>query len=463
MTMEQKKIDSIVAAIREKMPAYIDTLGDLVRIPSISFDNFDQKHVLESAEKVKELFLEAGLTNVQFLLPPSGRPSVYGESLTSPDKPTVLLYAHHDVQPPMREALWNTKPFEASLQGDRLYGRGTSDDKAGIVTHLAALEQVRAWKGNEGPNLKFLIEGEEESGSAGFETILTKNAELLKCDAVIVADLGNFAKGTPSITTTLRGMSAVNVEIRAVKAPLHSGSWSGPIPDPGQALCHMIASLNDGKGNILIPHFEDTLVPPTDAELESYKSLGMTEKIFRNDGGILDRVQLKVPENEILLSLWRRPSVVVTAMEIGNRLNAGNVLQDTAYARIGIRLAPGMDANIATQQLVEFLQEKVPFGLECNITTEDGANPFVTDTTHPFFKKMSESMSIAYNAETKFIGCGASIPGAELFRNTFGNIPILLTGLEDPECNAHGENESLYLPDFEHGIVAETLFFGGIC
>ena len=461
--MEQKTIDSIVAAIREKMPAYIDTLSDLVRIPSISFDNFDQKHVLESAEKVKELFLLAGLTNVQFLLPPSGRPSVYGESLTSPDKPTVLLYAHHDVQPPMREALWNTKPFEASLQGDRLYGRGTSDDKAGIVTHLAALEQVRAWKGNEGPNLKFLIEGEEESGSAGFETILTKNAELLKCDAVIVADLGNFAKGTPSITTTLRGMSAVNVEIRAVKAPLHSGSWSGPIPDPGQALCHMITSLTDGKGNILIPHFEDTLVPPTEAELESYKSLGMTEKIFRNDGGILDRVQLKVPENEILLSLWRRPSVVVTAMEIGNRLNAGNVLQDTAYARIGIRLAPGMDANIATQQVVEFLQEKVPYGLECNITTEDGANPFVTDTTHPFFKKMSESMSIAYNAETKFIGCGASIPGAELFRNTFGNIPILLTGLEDPECNAHGENESLYLPDFEHGIVAETLFFGGIC
>ena len=461
--MEQKKIDSIVAAIREKMPAYIDTLSDLVRIPSISFDNFDQKHVLESAEKVKELFLLAGLTNVQFLLPPSGRPSVYGESLTSPDKPTVLLYAHHDVQPPMREALWNTKPFEASLQGDRLYGRGTSDDKAGIVTHLAALEQVRAWKGNEGPNLKFLIEGEEESGSAGFETILTKNAELLKCDAVIVADLGNFAKGTPSITTTLRGMSAVNVEIMAVKAPLHSGSWSGPIPDPGQALCHMITSLTDGKGKILIPHFEDTLVPPTEAELESYKSLGMTEKIFRNDGGILDRVQLKVPEDEILLSLWRRPSIVVTAMEVGSRLNAGNVLQDTAFARIGIRLAPGMDANIATQQVVEFLQEKVPYGLECNITTEDGANPFVTDTSHPFFKKMSESMSIAYNAKTKFIGCGASIPGAELFRNTFGNIPILLTGLEDPECNAHGENESLYLPDFEHGIVAETLFFGGIC
>ena len=461
--MDQKIIDSVIADIHKKMPAYIQTLSDLVKIPSISFDNFDQKYVLDSAEKVKELFLQAGLTNVQFLLPPSGRPSVYGESLTSPDKPTVLLYAHHDVQPPMREALWNTKPFEASLQGDRLYGRGTADDKAGIVTHLAALEQVRALKKNEGPNLKFLIEGEEESGSAGFANILRENADLLKCDAVIVADLGNFAKGIPSITTTLRGMSAVNVELKATKAPLHSGSWSGPIPDPGQVLCRMIASLTDGKGNILIPNFEDTLVQPTEAELKSYKSLGMTEKIFRNDGGVLESVQLKVPEDEILLSLWRKPSIVVSAMEVGSRANAGNVLQNSAYARIGIRIAPGMDVDVATQQLVEFLQNQVPYGLECSIVTEDGANPFVTDTTHPFFQKMSESMAKAYGSETKFIGCGASIPGAELFRKTFGDIPILLTGLEDPECNAHGENESLYLPDFEHGIVAETLFFGEIC
>lgn len=458
--MEQQLKNSI----HEKMPEYIEKLGQLVQIPSISFDNFDQKYVLESAEAVKKMFLMAGLTNVQFLLPPSGRPTVYGESLTSPDKPTVLLYAHHDVQPPMREALWNTKPFEATLSDDRkrLYGRGTADDKAGIITHLAALEQVRALKGNDGPNLKFIIEGEEESGSAGFENILKENAELLKADAVIIADLGNFAKGTPSITTTLRGMSAVSVVLKSTKAPLHSGSWSGPIPDPGQALCRIIASLTDGNGKILIPHFEDTLVPPTAEELASYKSLGMTEKIFRNDGGVLDSVQLLVPEDEILLANWRRPSITVTAMEVGSRLNAGNVLQDSAYARIGIRLAPGMDADVATQQLVEFLRKQVPNGLECEIVTEDGANPFVTDTDHPFFKLMSSSMAKAYGSPTKFIGCGASIPGAELFRNTLGNIPILLTGLEDPECNAHGENESLYLPDFESGIVSEALFFGGL-
>ncbi len=450
--------------IHENMPRYIEKLGELVRIPSISFDNFDQKFVLESAEAVKKMFMDAGLTNVQFLMPPSGRPTVYAESLTSQDKPTILLYAHHDVQPPMREALWNTKPFEAvvSADGERLFGRGTADDKAGIITHLAALEQVRALKGSDGPNLKFIIEGEEESGSAGFANILAEHAELLKCDAVIVADLGNFAKGTPSITTTLRGMSAVSVELRAIKAPLHSGSWSGPIPDVAQALCRMITSLSDGSGKILIPHFEDTMVPPTPEELASYKSLGMTEQIFRNDGGVLEGTKLLVPEDEILLANWRRPSITVTAMEVGSRLNAGNVLQDCAYARIGIRLAPGMDADIATQQLVEFLKQQVPNGLEAKFDIEDGANPFVTDTDHPFFKLMSSSMAAAYEAPTKFIGCGASIPGAELFRKTFGDIPILLTGLEDPECNAHGENESLYLPDFEKGILAETLFFGGL-
>lgn len=445
--------------IRENFPKYIDALKQLVRIPSISFDNFDQKFVMDSAEAVKAMFAEAGFTNIQFLLPPSGRPTVYAESLTSNDKPTILLYAHHDVQPPMREALWKSAPFEPEVRGDRLYGRGTADDKAGIITHIAAAQQVRELLGKNGPNLKFIIEGEEESGSAGFEEILAKHAELLKCDAVIVADLGNFAKGVPSITTTLRGMSAVNVTLRSTKTPLHSGSWSGPIPDPAQALCRMIANLTDERGNIAIPHFEDSLVPPTEEELQSYRSLGYGEAKFREESGVLDKVSLTVPDEEILESLWRRPSIVVTTMEVGSRTNAGNVLQDCAYARIGIRLAPGMNADACTEMLVNFLRQNTPNGLEIAIDVEDGANPFVTDIAHPFFKKMSDAMKEAYKTEPKFIGCGASIPGAELFRKTFGDIPILLTGLEDPECAAHGENESLYLPDFEAGIIAETLFF----
>ena len=406
------------------MPGYIEALKQLVRIPSISFDNFDQKFVLDSAEAVKKMFTEAGFTNVQFLLPPSGRPSVYAESLTKPENPTVLLYAHHDVQPPMRETLWKSAPFEPEVRGDRLYGRGTADDKAGIITHIAAARLVREILGDKGPNLKFIIEGEEESGSAGFAEILAKNAKLLKCDAVIIA--------------------------------------SGPMPDPGQALCRMISALTDKDGNIAIPHFEDGIVPPTPEELESYGSLGYSEETFRKEGGVLDCVKLNVPGDKILETLWRRPSIVVTAMEVGSRTNAGNVLQDSAYARIGIRLAPGMDAGACTQMLVEFLHQHVPSGMECSITAEDGANPFTTDIAHPFFKKMGDAMAEAYGQPTKFIGCGASIPGAELFRSTLGDIPILMTGLEDPECAAHGENESLYLPDFEAGITAETLFFASL-
>lgn len=455
-------LKDIEKSVHENLPNYLETLKELVRIPSISFDNFDQKFVTDSANAVKKLFESAGFKNIQFLLPKSGRPTVYAESLTNKDKPTILLYAHHDVQPPMRVNLWDTPPFDPTLKGDRLFGRGTADDKAGIIMHLAAAKQVRRLLGENGPNLKFIIEGEEESGSAGFADILQKNASLLKCDAVIVADLGNFAKGTPSITTTLRGMSAISVELHSAKAPLHSGSWSGPIPDPGQALCRMISALTRDDGSIAIPHFEDGLIPPTPEELASYQSLGYTEKTFRTESGVLDSVKLTANEDEILVSLWRKPTIVVTAMEIGSRANAGNVLQDQAYARIGIRLAPGMDADKCTQLLVDFLKERVPNGMECKIDVEDGANPFTTDIEHPFFRNMGESMTQAYGTPVKFIGCGASIPGAELFRKTFGNIPILLTGLEDPECAAHGENESLYVPDFERGIVAEALFFANL-
>lgn len=448
--------------IHDNLNEYIEQLKKLVRIPSISFDNFDQNEVLNSAAEVENQLKALGATNIQRLLPPSGRPTVYAEYLSKPENPTVLLYAHHDVQPPMRVALWDSAPFEPEVRGDRLYGRGTADDKAGIVIHLTAAKLARKYFGDKAPNLKFIFEGEEESGSAGFAGLLAKYKDLLACDAVIVADLGNFAKGEPSLTTTLRGMSAIEMEIKSGKLPLHSGSWSGPIPDPAQELCRLIAGLTDGNGNILIEGFNEGLVPPTVAEKESYRSLNYTEKKFREEAALFNETELLVPAEEICESLWRRPSITVTAMEAGNRKQAGNVLQESAYARIGIRLAPGMNSKLATQKLVEHLKKNVAHGLTLTIKEEDGAEPFTTDTDHPYFKAMTDSMHKAFNTDTKFIGCGASIPGAEYFRNTFGNIPILLLGVEDPECNAHGENESLYIPDFEKTIVAETEFFGRI-
>lgn len=455
--------ETLPARIHEMFPRYVELLKALIRIPSISFDHFDQAEVHRSAQAVKTLFESYGFTNAQFLTPRSGRASVFAELKTHPDNPTVLLYAHHDVQPTMREALWESAPFAPEVRNGRLYGRGAADDKSGIILHIAAVSQALAVCGDRMPNVKFLIEGEEECGSSGFGELLENNKALLQADAVIIADLSNFSAGTPSITTSLRGMSAVSVIVKSVKAPLHSGSWSGPIPDPVQALCKMVASLTDAEGNILVEHFNDGIAEPTAEELESYKALHYTEETFRKESGMLSGTKVLGGKDSILETLWRKPSLVVTAFEAGSRNQAGNVLQDSAYARIGIRLAPGMQTERATRLLEEHLKRNCPDGLTLTLIPEDGANPFTTDVSHPYYALMKAAMTKAYGTEAKYIGCGASIPGAQLFRDTLGDIPILMTGLEDPECNAHGENESLGLQDFERGIVAEALFFEGLC
>lgn len=455
--------ETLPARIHEMFPRYVELLKALIRIPSISFDHFDQAEVRRSAQAVKTLFESYGFTNAQFLTPRSGRASVFAELKTHPDNPTVLLYAHHDVQPTMREALWESAPFAPEVRNGRLYGRGAADDKSGIILHIAAVSQALAVCGDRMPNIKFIIEGEEECGSSGFGELLENNKALLQADAVIIADLSNFSAGTPSITTSLRGMSAVSVIVKSVKAPLHSGSWSGPIPDPVQALCKMVASLTDAEGNILVEHFNDGIAEPTAEELESYKALHYTEETFRKESGMLPGTKVLGGKDSILETLWRKPSLVVTAFEAGSRNQAGNVLQDSAYARIGIRLAPGMQTERATRILKEHLKRNCPDGLTLTLIPEDGANPFTTDISHPYYTLMKDAMTKAYGTEAKYIGCGASIPGAQLFRDTLGDIPILMTGLEDPECNAHGENESLGLQDFERGIVAEALFFEGLC
>lgn len=455
--------ETLPARIHEMFPRYVELLKALIRIPSISFDHFDQAEVHRSAQAVKTLFESYGFTNAQFLTPRSGRASVFAELKTHPDNPTVLLYAHHDVQPTMREVLWESAPFAPEVRNGRLYGRGAADDKSGIILHIAAVSQALAVCGDRMPNVKFLIEGEEECGSSGFGELLENNKALLQADSVIIADLSNFSAGTPSITTSLRGMSAVSVIVKSVKAPLHSGSWSGPIPDPVQALCKMVASLTDAEGNILVEHFNDGIAEPTAEELESYKALHYTEETFRKESGMLPGTKVLGGKDSILETLWRKPSLVVTAFEAGSRNQAGNVLQDSAYARIGIRLAPGMQTERATRLLEEHLKRNCPDGLTLTLIPEDGANPFTTDVSHPYYALMKAAMTKAYGTEAKYIGCGASIPGAQLFRDTLGDIPILMTGLEDPECNAHGENESLGLQDFERGIVAEALFFEGLC
>jgi cysteinylglycine-S-conjugate dipeptidase len=450
---------ALQSALDSVFRSHVEELKELVRIPSVSFDGFDPATVKRSAQAIADLFLRHGLAEVQLWLPPSGREAVFAKLGDNEQRPTVLLYAHHDVQPPMREALWRTPAFEPTERAGRLYGRGTADDKAGVIVHLAAALLARKVLGEQAPNVKILIEGEEEVGSPGFGHLLATHRAELACDAAIVADLGNFAVGEPAITASLRGMTALEVEVRALKAPVHSGMWSGPLPDPAMGLARLLASLTHANGSIAIPGFLDSVLPPDAETLASYQSLHMDAAKLRAESGAVDGLQLWVSENEIPQSLWRRPALTITAMESGSRRNAGNVLQDCAWARVGVRLAPGMDWQVALRQLETHLRAHCPWGLELTLKAEDGANPWTTATDHPYFHRMLAAMEQGYGVAPRIIGCGASIPGAPLFTEHLGEIPVLMTGLEDPGSNAHGENESLDLGDLYKAILSEALFF----
>ncbi len=448
-------------ALDQSFRSHVEELKNLVRIPSVSFPDFDIAEVARSAEAVAELFRRHGCTDVALWTPASGRPSVFARMGYRADRPTVLVYAHHDVQPPMREALWTSPAFEPTERNGRLYGRGAADDKAGIIVHLAAALLAHRVP-DQAPNVLFLIEGEEEVGSPGLEEILAAHRQQLSCDAVIVADLGNYAVGEPAITTSLRGMTALEVEVRALAAPVHSGMWSGPLPDPAMGLARMLSALVDNKGQIAIPGFLDDVLPIDTATENSYRRLALDATKLRQESGAIEGIDLWVDDDKIPHALWRRPSITVTAMEAGSRRNAGNVLQDCAWARVGIRLAPGMSWQKALGQVEAYLHAHCPWGLDLRLTPEDGADPWTTSTAHPHFQAMLNAMDLGYGKAPRIVGCGASIPGAPLFTQYLGNMPVLMTGLEDPGSNAHGENESLDLGDLYKATLSEALFFRSI-
>jgi cysteinylglycine-S-conjugate dipeptidase len=456
-------LDRISSAIRhfdDHCSDHVHDLRELVRIPSISFAGFDPAAVRQSADATAALLKRSGLENVCILNAASGHPSVFGQWIGAPGKPTILLYAHHDVQPVGREELWITPPFEPTLRNGRLFGRGVSDDKGGVVMHAAAVRSFLETAGNLPLNVKVLVEGEEEVGSTNLRKLLEVHKDLFSANIVLIADSENFDSGVPSLTASLRGISTVTVEVRALSSSVHSGTWGGPLPDPVFALAKMLASLVDDQGRPAIAGLLDDVRPLSPEEMSDLRRLPFDESRYRTQSNMLDSVKFSGGEGSPYEKMWHRPSIAVNAFEASSRKQASNIINDTAWARVGIRTVPDMDPEKTLNALKNHLLKHAPWGVRVTVEPETPASWWKTDTKGPVFRAALKALEQGYGRKPVVVGAGGSIPFVQTITEAMGGAPALLFGVGDPYSAAHSENESLLISDWGKSCRSLIHLFG---
>ncbi len=438
-----------IQRLESRFDQHLDTLMDLVRIPSVSDPEYPAAEVARSAKAVCDVMRGVGLENVEVLTIEGSHPYAYGEWLHAEGAPTVLLYGHHDVQPPGRPEKWITPPFEPSVRDGRLYGRGAVDDKAGVMAHIAAIDAFLG-EGGAPLNLKFIVEGEEETGSEGLERFLTEYKDRLAADVIVLTDTANLDTSVPSLTYRLRGIVVVDVEVQGLDHPLHSGMWGGPVPCPALGLSRLLAGLVDETGSVAVPGFYDSVRDPDPAEKTRLAKLPFTEATFREQAGLLPGVDLVgEPGYSVWERMWVRPCLSVSAMEASRIKGGSNQIVDVARARVGIRVVPDQDPAAIGELIAGHLRRSGPWGLKVSATVSATGGWWITDPVGPAFDAAYRAMTAGYGVEATAIGCGGSIPFVEPFARVLGGVPALLTGVEDPVCNAHSENESLSIDDWK--------------
>jgi acetylornithine deacetylase/succinyl-diaminopimelate desuccinylase-like protein len=436
------RVESLRARVRHLQPQLRADLERLSRIPSVSLDAFDQSHVDACAELCAELLRAEGLS-AEIVREGGGRPAVIAHIDGPPGAPTVLLYAHSDVQPPGDDADWDSPPFEPTERGGRLYGRGVADDKAGFMAHLAAL---RAHAGHLPVRVTVFVEGEEETGSDSLPAVLSRHGDSLRADAIVLADSMNWGIGQPALTTTLRGLIRVVVEVRTLDHGVHSGMFGGAVPDALTVLVRLLAGLHDETGDVAV------------AGLRSGEAsdLEFGEADLRRDSGLLDGVET-IGSGSLLTRLWRKPALTVIGIDAPSVARSSNTLVPVASAKISMRLAPDEAPLVAYRLLEAHLRDRVEWGAQLDIRLDDKGAGFAADADGPVYDEARAAFTDAWGTPPVDIGVGGSIPFVAAFAERFPEAALLITGVEDPDTRAHGANESLHLAEFERVCVAEAV------
>ena len=453
-------VEPVLRRLRDEFDEFKRRLVDLARIPSVSAPGFPEEEVRRSATAFAGLLREIGMRNVRILEIPGVHPYVYGDWLDRPGKPTLVLYGHHDVVPPGRPEQWLSPPFEPVERNGRLYGRGTADDKGGILVHVAAVAAYLRERGELPCNVKFVIEGEEEIGSGNLARFLAAYKGLMAADVVVLSDTSNFDTGIPGLTYRLRGLCQVDVEVRCLERPVHSGQKGGAVPDPVQILARLIAALTAADGSLNVPGLYRRVERQTAARRARIRRLPFDAAGFAKSSGLLEGVKLAGEKGfSVYERLWTRPSLSVIALESHPIAGSSNQIVDSARARISMRTVPNMDSREAGELLIRKLTAKPAFGAHVEAHIVRSTPWWTTDPDGPAFDAARRALKAGFGKDAAMMGAGGSIGFVEPFSQFLKGAPCLLTGVEDPACGAHSENESLHLEDWRKCMRAAVYLY----
>ena len=421
---------------------------DLARMVSFKSVHDAQQFPPEECQRMVDFlvasFSDLGFGDTTAYETPDGSQAVCGHRPGPPGAPTVLLYFHHDVQPPLDDAAWDTPVWELTEKEGRWYGRGAADCKGNIAMHLTALRAL----GSDLPvSVTIIGEGSEEQGTGGLEAFVPEHADLLRADAIVVCDAGNFAVGVPSLTTSLRGLANVVVTVRTLSSPMHSGMFGGAAPDALAALIDMLATLRDEQGNTTITGLDAT---------QSWTGAAYPSEQFRKDANVLDGVDLL--GGSVADMVWARPAATVLGIDCPPVVGSSAAIQPEASARINLRVPPGMNAKHAQDALIKHLQAVAPWRVQVEFEREADGEPFSGALDGPGYDAMRSAMQDAYGRELVLQGQGGSIPLCNVFAETFPAAEIMLIGVEEPLCLIHAPNESVDPSEIANMALVEALF-----